>query len=108
MRILASALAVTAATTAALFLGTTAATAEPAPSVVGLSETDAVAALNAAGVPHTITNRSGNVSGTCTVTGQRDRGHRIDTDLRYDRDDRKLERVETPVWRGVGLTVVCR
>jgi len=107
VRTIASAAAITAATAAALLLGGTAASAAPVPSVVGMSESAARATLDAEGVPYTVLNRSGTSSDSCTVTEQRDRGYRTETDTVYDRDDHEFDRIETQVWRGLGLVVVC-
>ncbi len=94
--------------TAAVALGTGTAAAQSAPSVVGMSQQSAVAFLTERGVPFTITNRSGNPSGYCAVTEQRDKGYRTEVDYEYDHEDKAFERIETEVWRGIGLTVVCR
>ncbi|MEZ5153212.1 PASTA domain-containing protein [Rhodococcus zopfii] len=102
-----AAAAVTAATAAALLLGGPAAAAEPVPSVVGMSESTARATLTEEGVPYTVLNRSGSASASCTVTEQRDRGYRTETDMVYDHDDHEFDRVETQVWRGIGLVVLC-
>jgi len=93
---------------AALTLGTATAAAQPAPYVVGMTEQDAVATLQAQDVPYSITNRAGSPGGTCTVTAQQDRGYRTEVEMEYDHDDKTWDRTETEVWRGVGLTVVCR
>lgn len=94
--------------TAALIVGTGTATAHTAPSVVGMSQQSAVELLAARNVPYTITNRSGNLSGHCAVTEQRDKGNRIVVEHVYDHGDKEFDRVETEVWRGIGLTIVCR
>ncbi|AYA23683.1 hypothetical protein [Rhodococcus rhodochrous] len=94
--------------TAAVFLGTGTAAAQSAPGVVGMSEQAAVGVLTAEGVPYSIVNRSGSAGGDCTVTAQRDRGYRTEVEYEYDSDDNEFDRVERQVWRGVGLTVVCR
>lgn len=96
------------AAAASVLLGTgTAAAAQPAPNVVGMSEHSARAALEAQGVPYGVVNRAGTASGDCHVTEQRDRGYRTEIDMRYNHDKDEFERVETQVWRGVGLAVVC-
>ena len=96
------------AAAATVLLGTgTAAAAQPAPNVVGMSEHSARAALEAQGVPYGVVNRAGTASGDCHVTEQRDRGYRTEIDMRYNHDKDEFERVETQVWRGVGLAVVC-
>ncbi len=93
---------------AALTIGTGIAAADSAPNVVGLEEHAATAKLSAQAAPYSITNRSGNISGACTVTQQRDRGYRTETEATYDYTRNDWVRTETKVWRGVGLTVVCR
>lgn len=93
--------------TAVLLGAGTAAAAQPAPNVVGMSEHSARAALEAQGVPYGVVNRAGTASGDCHVTEQRDRGYRTEIDMRYNHDKDEFERVETQVWRGVGLAVVC-
>lgn len=107
MRTTISAAAAAAAAAAALLLGAGTAAAAPAPSVVGMSEPGARAALDAAGVPFTVLSRSGSASGVCTVTEQRDRGHHTEIDMVYNHDKREFERVETQVWRGLALVVLC-
>lgn len=96
------------AAAATLLLGSGLAAAQPAPDVVGLSEQQAIALLDAEGIPYRITNRAGNLSGECRVTEQRDRGYRTEVDYVYDHDDDEFDRVERQVWLGVGLVVVCR
>ena len=93
---------------AAVALGTGTATAQTVPVVVGMSQQSAVELLTERNIPHSITNRSGNLSGHCVVTEQRDKGNRVEVDYKYDHEDKAFERVETEVWRGIGLTVVCR
>lgn len=93
---------------AALMFGTATATAQPAPNVVGMEEHAAVDLLEARGVPFTITNRAGNISGHCAVVEQRDKGYRTEVEVEYDYDDNEFDRTEVQVWRGIGLTVVCR
>ncbi|MEE2035166.1 hypothetical protein [Rhodococcus chondri] len=93
---------------AALTFGTATATAQPAPNVVGMEEHAAYAVLDARAVPFTVTNRSGNISGQCTVTGQRDKGYRTEVEWEYDHSNNEYDRTEIRVWRGIGLTVVCR
>lgn len=99
--------AVCAAAASVLLGAGTAAAAQPAPNVVGMSEHSARAALEAQGVPYGVVNRAGTASGDCHVTEQRDRGYRTEIDMRYNHDKDEFERVETQVWRGVGLAVVC-
>lgn len=94
--------------TAAVALGTGTAAAQSAPVVVGMSQQSAVEFLTERGVPFTITNRSGNLSGYCAVTAQRDKGYRTEVDFDYDHKNKTYERSKTEVWRGIGLTVVCR
>ncbi|MGW4016872.1 PASTA domain-containing protein [Rhodococcus ruber] len=79
----------------------------PVPNVVGMSEQSARATLEAQGVPYGVVNRAGTASGHCHVTGQRDRGYRTEVDMQYNHEKNEFERVETPIWQGVGLTVVC-
>jgi hypothetical protein len=93
---------------AALTIGTGVAAADSAPSVVGMEEHAATAKLTAQGTPYSITNRAGSIAGTCTVTEQRDRGYRTEIESTYDHTRNDWVRKETKVWRGVGLTVVCR
>ncbi|MFD6895815.1 hypothetical protein ACFWB0_14865 [Rhodococcus sp. NPDC060086] len=93
---------------AALTIGTGFAAADSAPSVVGMEEHAATAKLTAQGTPYSITNRAGSVSGTCTVTEQRDRGYRTETESTYNSSTDSWDRKETKIWRGIGLTVVCR
>ncbi|WP_235157412.1 PASTA domain-containing protein [Rhodococcus ruber] len=92
---------------AAVLPGAGTAAARPAPNVVGMSEQHARATLEAQGVPYNVVNRAGAASGHCHVTGQRDRGYRTEVDMQYDHEKNEFERVETPIWQGVGLTVVC-
>ncbi|WP_241386579.1 hypothetical protein [Rhodococcus sp. CH91] len=94
--------------TAAALLGTGTAAAQSAPSVVGMSERTAIEVLTADSIPHSIVNRSGSAGGDCTVTAQRDRGYRTVIEHEYNRSEGGFDRVERQVWRGVGLTVVCR
>lgn len=94
------------AATVALGAGT--ATAQPAPVVVGMSQQAAVEYLTAQQVPYTITNRSGSASGYCAVTEQRDKGYKTVVEYKYDHTDKEFDKVETEVWRGIGLTIVCR
>lgn len=102
---------VAAVCTAAVLLGAGTAAAQaatrPVPNVVGMSEQSARATLEAQGVPYGVVNRAGTASGHCHVTGQRDRGYRTEVDMQYNHEKNEFERVETPIWRGVGLTVVC-
>lgn len=107
MRTTVTATAAATAAVAALLLGAGTASAQPSNSVVGMSESAARAILDAEGVPYTVLNRSGTSSTACTVTEQRDRGYRTETDMVYDHDDHEFDRIETQVWRGVGLVVVC-
>ncbi|MEU5842371.1 hypothetical protein [Rhodococcus sp. NPDC047139] len=92
----------------ALLLGTGTATAQPAPVVVGMNERAAVDVLTATDVPYAIVNRSGFAGGHCTVTSQRDRGYHTVVEYEYDRADGEFDRIERQVWRGIGLTIVCR
>lgn len=96
------------AATAAVALGTGTAAAQTAPVVVGMNQQSAVELLTERNIPFTITNRSGNLSGRCVVTEQRDKGNRTEVDYEYDHGDKAFKRVETEVWRGIGLTIVCR
>lgn len=89
-------------------IGTGSAAAQPAPHVVGMSETAATRTLDAAHVPYTIVNRAGSPSGTCTVTEQRDKGDRTVVEYEYDYKKSEFTRVEKTEWRGIGLVVVCR
>ncbi|MFD3812835.1 hypothetical protein [Rhodococcus sp. NPDC058639] len=73
-----------------------------------MSQQSAAELLTERNVPFSITNRSGNLSGHCVVTDQRDKGNRVEVDYEYDHKDKAFDRVETEVWRGIGLTVVCR
>ena len=102
---------VAAVCTAAVLLGAGTAAAQaatrPVLNVVGMSEQSARATLEAQGVPYGVVNRAGTASGHCHVTGQRDRGYRTEVDMQYNHEKNEFERVETPIWRGVGLTVVC-
>lgn len=107
MRITATATVAACATAVALLLGGGTAAAETAPNVVGMNEGAALAALDAEGVPYSVVNRSGSAMTECRVTEQRDRGYRTEVDMVYDHDDNEFDRVETQVWQGVGLTVVC-
>lgn len=108
MRTTISAIAAATAAVATLLLGAGTAGAAPTPSVVGMSESAARATLDAAGVPYTVLNRSGSASSGCTVTEQRDRGYRTEIDRVYNYDTREFDRVETEVWRGISLAVVCK
>ena len=92
----------------AALLGSGTAAAQPVPDVVGMNEHAAIDVLTANNVPYSIVNRSGSAGGGCIVTAQRDRGHRTVVEYEYDSADREFDRVERQVWRGVGLTVVCR
>ncbi|TCN54285.1 hypothetical protein EV641_105310 [Rhodococcus sp. SMB37] len=93
---------------AALTIGTGFAAADSAPSVVGMEEHAAASTLSANGTPYSVTNRSGNISGTCAVTEQRDRGYRTETESTYNSRTDSWESKETKIWRGIGLTIVCR
>ncbi|MCK0090249.1 hypothetical protein HCA61_04170 [Rhodococcus sp. HNM0563] len=93
---------------AALTIGTGVAAAESAPNVVGMEEHVAASTLSAAGTPYSVTNRSGNISGRCAVTAQRDRGYRTEVESTYNSRTDSWDRKETKIWRGIGLTVVCR
>lgn len=93
---------------AALTIGTGVAAADSAPNVVGMEEHAATATLTAGGTPYSIVNRLGNISGTCSVTEQRDRGYRTETESTYNSSTNSWVSKETKIWRGVGLTVVCR
>ncbi|MGN5236169.1 MULTISPECIES: hypothetical protein [unclassified Rhodococcus (in: high G+C Gram-positive bacteria)] len=93
---------------AALTIGTGVAAAESAPNVVGMEEHVAASTLSATGTPYSVTNRSGNIAGTCAVTEQRDRGYRTETESTYNSSTGNWDRKETKVWRGIGLTIVCR
>lgn len=80
--------------------------AQPGPDVVGMSETQAIDTLDRDGVPWRIINRAGSTMTDCVVTEQRDLGYDVQVD--YEWDDDEWKKVETEVWRGVGLTIFCR
>ncbi|MFZ2527509.1 MAG: PASTA domain-containing protein [Rhodococcus sp. (in: high G+C Gram-positive bacteria)] len=102
------------AATAALTLGSGVAAADPigypaegVPDVVGMSEQNATTTLTNAGIPYSITNKSGSTMTECTVTDQRDKGYITETRAEWDSTDHEWDYVEYDVWQGVGLTVFC-
>lgn len=82
------------------------AAAQPAPYVVGMSQEQATTTLEGAGVPYRIINRAGSTMQDCRVTAQRDLGY--DVEVEYDWDGEEWDKIETEVWRGVGLTIFCK
>ncbi|WP_245650108.1 hypothetical protein [Millisia brevis] len=96
------ALFVAAGTAAAVLTGGGTAAADPiAPYVVGMTEQQAHEALATTGVPYRNMVRIGGAS-PCIVTAQSDLGTVLVGHTNLDGD-----RIETPVWRGVGLSVRC-
>ncbi|MCK0090821.1 hypothetical protein HCA61_02535 [Rhodococcus sp. HNM0563] len=83
------------------------ATAQSAPNTVGMSQDQAAAALDEAGVPWHIVSRSGSTLQECTVTEQRDLGYDTETESEWDSDKQEWKDVTVDVWRGVGLIIVC-
>lgn len=96
------ALFVAAGTAAAVLAGGGTAAADPIPPyVVGMTEQQAHQVLAATGVPYQNMVRIGGVA-PCIVTAQSDLGTVL-----VGRNDFDGDRIETPVWRGVGLSVRC-
>ncbi|MEE2034205.1 PASTA domain-containing protein [Rhodococcus chondri] len=81
------------------------ATAQPGPHVVGMSQEQATTTLREANVPYRIINRAGSTMQDCRVTEQRDLGY--DVEVSYDWDGKEWDKIETKVWRGIGLTIFC-
>lgn len=95
-------LCVGAATAAAVLAGGgTASAGATGVSVVGMTEQQAHETLNSSGVPYRTMVRIGGVS-PCIVTGQTDLGNTV-----VGRTDSDGDRVETTVWKGLGLSVRC-
>lgn len=96
------ALIVGAATAAAVFAGGGTASANPSgPTVVGMSEQQAHKVLSDSGTPYLTMVRIGGVA-PCIVTEQRDLGNTV-----IGRTDSDGDRVETTVWKGLGLSIRC-
>ncbi|MDV2475202.1 PASTA domain-containing protein [Rhodococcus zopfii] len=102
------------AATAALTFGPGVAAGDPTgypdagvPNVVGMSEQEAVTTLENAGIPYTITNKSGSALTVCNVTNQRDKGYITKTRAEWDSTDQEWDYIRYEVWQGIGLTVVC-
>ncbi|MEE2057833.1 hypothetical protein [Rhodococcus artemisiae] len=83
------------------------AAAQNAPNTVGMSQEQATRTLTDANVPWRIISRAGSTLQDCTVTEQRDRGYVTETDYEWDYDKQEWKKVETEVWRGVGLIILC-
>ncbi|WP_433489865.1 hypothetical protein [Nocardia grenadensis] len=95
------------AAVASVLLGAGTATAQTAPSVVGMSEQAAVSALTDSGVPYSVISRLGSASrDQCAVTQQRDLGYRTET-YQYWNGEKYVTK-ERQVWKGAGIVLQCQ
>ncbi len=84
------------------------ASATTAPNVVGMSEADANAALDAAGASHSIISRAGSSSrDSCTVVEQRDRGYHTEAAGEWNSSNHTRYSSDTEVWDGIGVVLLC-
>ena len=98
-----------AALVSATVFGAGTASAGSVPNVLGMSEADATAALDGAGVTHSIVSRAGSASReSCTVAEQRDLGYHTETTRVWSDSSQSYYSSDTEVWDGIGVVLVCR